>query len=116
MLPMPTEGFFGAAPFMLANPHWINILRTLMPDVYVQISRRVVHAPVPQLIHWAENNPVVAAYGTAHELEYCGKIPTLEWDVFLDPHLVNRVECVCDARHTFLEGLAKKSKRIDTVL
>ena len=109
-------GFFGAAPFMLANPHWINILRQLMPDVYVEISRRVVHTPVPQLIHWAENNPVVAAYGTAHELEYSGKVPTLEWDVFLDPHLVQRVEVVLEARDSFLQGLATKSKRIRTAL
>lgn len=109
-------GFFGAAPFMLANPHWINILRQLMPDVYVEISRRVVHTPVPQLIHWAENNPVVAAYGTAHELEYFGKVPTLEWDVFLDPHLVQRVEVVLEARDSFLQGLAIQSKRIQTAL
>jgi len=109
-------GFFGAAPFMLANPHWINILRQLMPDVYVEISRRVVRTPVPQLIHWAENNPVVAAYGTAHELEYSGKVPTLEWDVFLDPHLVQRVEVVLEARDSFLQGLAIQSRRIRTAL
>ena len=109
-------GFFGAAPFMLANPHWINILRQLMPDVYVEISRRVVNTPIPQLIHWAENNPVVAAYGTAHELEYFGKIPTLEWDIFLDPHLVQRLEVVLEARDSFLQGLAQKSKRIRTAL
>jgi hypothetical protein len=109
-------GFFGAAPFMLANPHWINILRHLMPDVYVEISRRVLHTPVPQLIHWAENNPVVAAYGTAHTLEYFGKVPTLEWDVFLDPHLVQRVEVVLEARDSFLQNIAKSSKRIQTAL
>lgn len=115
-VPYAHGGFFGAAPFMLANPHWINILRQLMPDVYVEISRRVVHTPVPQLIHWAENNPVVAAYGTAHELEYFGKVPTLEWDVFLDPHLVQRVETVLEARDTFLQSVAIKSRRIRTAL
>lgn len=87
-----------------------------MPDVYVEISRRVVHTPVPQLIHWAENNPVVAAYGTAHELEFSGKVPTLEWDVFLDPHLVRRVEVVLQARDTFLQELAKSSRPIDAIL
>ena len=49
-----TQGFFGAAPFMLTNPHWIAILRILMPDVYVEISRRASYAPAPRLIHWAE--------------------------------------------------------------
>jgi hypothetical protein len=87
-----------------------------MPEVYVEISRRIVNTPVPQLIHWAENNPVVAAYGTAHELEYCGKVPTLEWDVFLDPHRVQRVEVVLEARYTFLQEVAKTSKRIQAVL
>ena len=48
------QGFFGAAPFMLTNPHWIAILRILMPDVYVEISRRASYAPAPRLIHWAE--------------------------------------------------------------
>ena len=48
------QGFFGAAPFMLTNPHWIAILRLLMPDVYVEISRRASYAPAPRLIHWAE--------------------------------------------------------------
>jgi len=72
-------GYFGAAPFMLANPHWINILRRLMPDVYVEISQRVIHAPIPKLIHWAENNPVMAAYGTAHDLEYCETVPTVSF-------------------------------------
>jgi len=105
-------GYFGAAPFMLANPHWINILRRLMPDVYVEISRRVIHAPIPKLIHWAENNPVMAAYGTAHDLEYRGIVPTLEWDVFLDPHLVQRIEIVLDARNRILDSLgAIGSKR-----
>jgi len=39
---------------MLTNPHWIAILRILMPDVYVEISRRASYAPAPRLIHWAE--------------------------------------------------------------
>jgi hypothetical protein len=29
-----------------------------MPDVYVEISRRVMKAPPWKLIHWAENNPI----------------------------------------------------------
>ena len=53
-IPYVHGGFFGAAPFMLTNPHWIGILRILMPDVYVEISRRASYAPAPKLIHWAE--------------------------------------------------------------
>lgn len=102
IMPYAHGGFFGAAPFMLANPHWIDVLRLLMPDVYIEISLRVVHAPAPKLIHWAENNPVVAAYGTAHELDNTNTIPNLEWDVFLDPHLVRRVEVVLKEQEKFL--------------
>lgn len=100
-VPYSHGGGFGSAPFMLANPHWISILRHLMPDVYVEISRRI-EAPPHCLIHWAENNPVVAAFNTSHELEYNGTLPNMEWDVFLDPYLVYRVEVVLRERRTFL--------------
>ena len=111
-MPYAHGGFFGAAPFMLANPHWISILRHLMPDVYVEISRRVVHAPASRLIHWAENNPIVAAYGAAHELEYSdtNHIPNIEWDVFLDPYLMNRVQVVLNEREKYLASLEIKGK------
>lgn len=106
-MPYAHGAYFGAAPFLLSNPHWISILRLLMPDVYVEISRRVADAPASRLIHWAENNPVVAAYASCHELEYgdsnqCHAIPNLEWDVFLDPKLVQRVQIVLDERDKFL--------------
>lgn len=127
-MPYAHGGFFGAAPFMLANPHWIAILRHLMPDVYVEISRRVAYAPMSRLIHWAENNPVVAAYGVAHDLEFgtnqasinekppsaqphsgserrLRTTPNLEWDVFLDPHLVVEVEAVLQERDKFLSSI-----------
>jgi hypothetical protein len=45
----------------------------------------------------------VAAYGTAHELEFSGKVPTLEWDVFLDPYLVKRVEIVLNEKEAFVQ-------------
>lgn len=108
-MPYAHGGFFGAAPFLLANPHWISILRHLMPDVYVEISRRVTYSPPSKLIHWAENNPVVAAYGAAHELEYHGFIPNLEWDVFLDPQLVKRVQLVLEEQDKFLATKKKHS-------
>jgi len=130
-MPYAHGGFFGAAPFMLANPHWISILRHLMPDVYVEISRRVAYAPASRLIHWAENNPVVAAYGVAHDLEFGGQhapatrndggisekcsdsvkqddrrmTPNLEWDVFLNPELVWQVESVLAERDKYLSSI-----------
>ena len=114
-VPYVHGGFFGAAPFMLTNPFWIKILRVLMPDVYVEIARRASYAPAPKLIHWAENNPVVAAYGTAHEVEFSGKVPTLEWDVFLDPYLVRRVEIVLTEKEAFIKkqkDLRRKKREV----
>jgi hypothetical protein len=111
-VPYVHGGFFGAAPFMLTNPFWIKILRILMPDVYVEIARRASYAPAPKLIHWAENNPVVAAYGTAHEVEFSGKVPTLEWDVFLDPYLVRRVEIVLSEKEAFVKRQKDARKKL----
>ncbi|CAJ1932471.1 unnamed protein product [Cylindrotheca closterium] len=116
-MPYAHGAYFGAAPFLLSNPHWISILRLLMPDVYVEISRRVVTAPASRLIHWAENNPVVAAYASVHELEYGDSgqthaIPNLEWDVFLDPKLVQRVQIVLDERDKFLVACRDGSSSI----
>lgn len=106
-MPYSHGGFFGAAPFLLANPDWITIMRNLMPDVYVEISRRVLKAPAHRLMHWAENNPVVAAYGTANLLENTGRIVKLEWDVFLDPRLVRRVERVLEQLVNFKASSSK---------
>ena len=62
----------------------------------------------------SSSNPVVAAYGTAHELEFSGRVPTLEWDVFLDPYLVKRVEIVLHEKEAFIqrqkEARAKATK------
>jgi hypothetical protein len=108
-MPYSHGGFFGAAPFMLANPDWITILRRLLPDVYVEISRRVLNAPARSLMHWAENNPVVAAYGTANELAKTGRVVNLEWDVFLDPRLVRRVEVALEQQEDFITKNGTKS-------
>ena len=61
----------------------------------------------------------MAAYGTAHELEISGRVPTLEWDVFLDPYLVKRVEIVLNEKEAFIQRQkdarekARKSKDVD---
>jgi len=80
-VPYAHGGFFGAAPFFLADKRWVKILRELLPDVYVEISRRLgggyyvgqylgrSSADASKLIHWAENNPVVAAYGFVMDMQ-----------------------------------------------
>ena len=122
IMPYSHGGFFGAAPFLLANPDWISKLRKLMPDVYVEISRRILKAPAQKLIHWAENNPVVAAYGMANELQNAAKMVPLEWDVFLDPQLVRRVERVrsqlatLKSASSILDRSAEQHEQIQTFL
>ena len=66
------------------------------------------------LIHstiFCYSNPVVAAYGTAHEIEFSGTVPTLEWDVFLDPYLVRRVEIVLSEKEAFIERQKEARKK-----
>ena len=65
------------------------------------ILHQVVHALAPKLIHRAENSPVVAAYGTVHELANTTIIPNLEWDVFLDPHLVHECKLYLTSKKMF---------------
>ena len=107
-IPYAHGGYFGAAPFMLADPLWVNILRTLMPDVYVEVAKRIF-SPTPKLIHWAENNPVVCAYGTIQDLNWKktsgNAVTCLEWDVFLDPSLVARLQIVLHERDHLLNQI-----------
>eukprot|EP00536_Pseudo-nitzschia_multiseries_P018427 jgi/Psemu1/264876/estExt_Genewise1Plus.C_25140001 len=122
-VPYAHGGFFGAAPFFLADRRWVRILRELLPDVYVEISRRIgggyyvgqylgtSSADASKLIHWAENNPVVAAYGFMLGEEKV-EIPNLEWDIFVDPQLVRRVEAVLNAKDRYMQSKKKmKTKR-----
>jgi len=90
-IPYAHGSFFGVAPFFLYDPEWRDILRQLMPDVYCEVSK-MIKAPIPRLMHWAENNPVVAAYGLTCEETSSGRTVPLEWDVFLDPSLVKRMD------------------------
>jgi hypothetical protein len=130
-------GYFGAAPFVLASPRWVRILRKLLPDVYVEISRRVLFSPASKLIHWAENNPVVAAYGVVQFLKEhqndseqessddgctddglpmkipCRTLPSIEWDIFLDPRLVRRVQVVLDAKDQYLQRQQPQDREND---
>eukprot|EP00588_Corethron_pennatum_P009860 CAMPEP_0194281288 /NCGR_PEP_ID=MMETSP0169-20130528/20438_1 /TAXON_ID=218684 /ORGANISM="Corethron pennatum, Strain L29A3" /LENGTH=481 /DNA_ID=CAMNT_0039026307 /DNA_START=216 /DNA_END=1661 /DNA_ORIENTATION=- len=90
-IPYAHGSFFGVAPFFLYDPVWRDILRQLMPDVYCEVSK-MINAPIPRLMHWAENNPIVAAYGLTCEKTSSGRTVTLEWDVFLDPSIVKRMD------------------------
>eukprot|EP00816_Leptocylindrus_hargravesii_P001742 CAMPEP_0196806766 /NCGR_PEP_ID=MMETSP1362-20130617/6687_1 /TAXON_ID=163516 /ORGANISM="Leptocylindrus danicus, Strain CCMP1856" /LENGTH=526 /DNA_ID=CAMNT_0042180393 /DNA_START=29 /DNA_END=1609 /DNA_ORIENTATION=+ len=118
-IPYTHGGYFASAPYMLHDPQWIYILRQLMPDVYVEVARRV-HLGDAKLIHWAENNPVVAAYGTImscccctckddssgmndddNKMDVSGAV-ALEWDVFLDPILASRLTTALDVQSTMI--------------
>jgi len=115
-VPYAHGGFFGAAPYLLNDPKWTVILRTLMPRVYIDISRRAARASSPhQLILWAENNPVCAAYGVIHDLRKTGRLPNIEWDVFLHPILVDRLELSLDERTRYCQhqGLSVLSLPVD---
>jgi hypothetical protein len=85
--------YMGAAGAMLADPLWNGIFRALMP---AQHQKAISFTNTSALIPYMENNPVMAAYGTARYLEAAGQprgdanpaahrtLP-MEWDIWLDP-------------------------------
>jgi hypothetical protein len=96
-------GYFGTAPFLVLDSHWMLILQTLMPDVYMELSDELRTCPIPKLIQWAENNPVVAAFGTVqsqlkdvHWNGMCFWIPILcgKFKIFLTLLLDFRPTCL----------------------
>ncbi len=86
--------FMGAAGEMMKDPVWNGIFRTLMPGEHAKAS---AITDAKQLIAFMENNPVIAAYGSAKTLAAKGgqgeheanpkkgQAVPLEWDVWLDP-------------------------------
>ena len=137
-IPYIHGSYASAAPLFVYNTKWMRILRRLMPAGHadaMEILREAEEAfarrsnndkQMARLMKWAENNPVVAAYGVLNSntgteslsrssstdsssysarrssRERKGRkrsshhgqqaAPVLEWDVFLDPTLVKKVE------------------------
>lgn len=69
-IPYIHGGYAAVAPIMLEDVKWMNILRRLMPRSYTEIKMKLNGdlanasevTPV-KIMRWAENNPVVAAFG-----------------------------------------------------
>lgn len=125
-IPYIHGGYAAAAPFFLQNKKWMDILQTVMPDAYQNIRKKISTGKKKnkalssiKMMRWAENNPVVAAYGILmgeelrRKMIFLGSstlLPSpkelaLEWDVFLDPNIVHCVENLfkaCDS-NPFLE-------------
>lgn len=136
-IPYIRGSFAAAAPFLLCDLKWMRILRRLMPKAHakavVQLERsHEKDLRIAQIMKWAENNPVVAAYGLlvnnfSHlavssleilrtptrpnreqlELVLPDRTPPLEWCIFLDPLIVGELECSICKRD---EALAKNDK------
>lgn len=68
-IPFVHGSFAAAAPFVMHELKWKRILRKLMPDAHAKAVAQmektncVESLRVTQMMKWAENNPVVAAYG-----------------------------------------------------
>ena len=67
-------GYAGAAPLFMNDKKWMMILQHLMPEQYQIISNyskqtNGVIDPL-KIMKWAENSPVVAAYGMLHSKKY----------------------------------------------
>ena len=69
-IPYVHGGFAGAAPLLMMDKKWMMILKHLMPDAHLVLSNYAEQVddntdPL-KVMKWAENNPVVAAYGMLH--------------------------------------------------
>jgi hypothetical protein len=68
-IPFVHGSFAAAAPFVMHDLKWKRILRKLMPEAHAKAVAQmektncVESLRVTQMMKWAENNPVVAAYG-----------------------------------------------------
>lgn len=68
-IPFIHGSFAAAAPFIMIDLQWKRILRKLMPDAHARAVAQmrktdsIESLRVTQMMKWAENNPVVAAYG-----------------------------------------------------
>lgn len=144
-IPYVHGSYASAAPLMVYNRKWMRILRRLMPANHadaMEILREAEEAharrsnndqQMARLMKWAENNPVVAAYGVMNsntgtdssrrEKRSMGRgsrrkksrdrygktsssddrngAPVLEWDIWLDPTLVKKVEAAMDVAEHF---------------
>lgn len=69
-IPYAHGGYAGAAPLLIRDEKWMLILLHLMPEEHFTILnyiQQVENRPDPlKVMKWAENNPVVAAYGIMH--------------------------------------------------
>ena len=109
-VPYVHGAYSAVAPIFIRDARWMAILRKLMPEshagVATLVKKNASKIDPLRLMKWAENNPVVAAYGALnsdngahiHAGIACESTttppprPALEWDVFLDPSLVRSVD------------------------
>ena len=167
IVPFVHGSFAAAAPMLMRNLKWMRILRKLMPHAHafaVQQLQHSVNNKSTSIMKWAENNPVVAAFGMlAHDFgavepikqpeptvttptgksisqrflsrysdadksissapadrrEQLSKLrirniqpPILEWDVFLHPELVTKV----DKAIKKTKSTRKRKKRVEAHL
>ena len=125
-VPYVHGAYSAVAPIFIRDARWMAILRKLMPEshagVATLVKKNASKIDPLRLMKWAENNPVVAAYGAlnsdnAHH-SHAGVVgesttappprPALEWDVFLDPSLVRSVDRAMQAAENLNKATSGK--------
>ena len=95
-------GFMGAAPQMMADPCWRQILSALMFDVFATTTAHISRGGSDEeLIPMLENNPVMCAYGVWQNnllstAAGADSAPVMEWDVFVQDDLVELFHATTD--------------------
>ena len=101
-IPYIHGAFVAAAPFIMHDLKWKRILRKLMPDAHakavVQMQKTSSDEAlrIAQIMKWAENNPVVAAYGILSNSYVNIPVPEPELSVISTPIASNKVHSTQD--------------------
>ena len=129
-VPYVHGAYSAVAPIFIRDARWMAILRKLMPESHAGVATLVKKNPTKidplRLMKWAENNPVVAAYGALNSDNGCPRHhvertvepasqlpkPALEWDVFLDPSLVRSVDKAMQAAEDLNKSTSGKGDGI----
>jgi len=126
-VPYVHGAYSAVAPIFIRDARWMAILRKLMPEshagVATLVKKNASKIDPPRLMKWAENNPVVAAYGALNSdngpHSHVDGVdespatappprPALEWDVFLDPSLVRSADKAMQAAENLNKATSGK--------
>lgn len=86
-IPYVHGSYAGSSPIFIQDRKWMMILKHLMPEQHSILSNYLRHSEgkidALKVMKWAENNPIIAAYGVAHSKAKPVQFEQVEYTPFL---------------------------------